>query len=134
MYTHAQRRDNQSRQNRRLVSGLQGLFNTYGIGGEEVNAYKLHIWTAVKHNGKFTHNVQRRKIVHARNSDEAKGKVKLKEAKSYNLPNTFMVETSAEYIYQVEKIGTVIIQPYYVYSDGSYMSVEDFKSQLKEDE
>ena len=98
-----------------------------------MNAYKLHIWTSVRHNGKYSHTVQRYKIVHAHNTEEAKGKIKLKEAKTYNASKDLIIEASTEFIYEAEKIGTVTIQPYYVYSDGSFISVEDFKGQLRED-
>ena len=82
-----------------------------------MNAYLVDIWTGVKHNNKFSHNVQRVELVHARNENEAKTKVTL--VKGYKkLVGDLALDVSNETIYSVRKIGTVRIKRCYVYSDG----------------
>lgn len=82
-----------------------------------MNAFEIDIWRQVKHNGKFSHTVTRVELIHARSEQEAKGKVKLTEGKTYINSNP-EIEVSAEFIYSCRKIGTVRKQLYYEYSNG----------------
>jgi len=82
-----------------------------------MNVYVFDIWRSVKHNGGFSHTVTRREIIHALNEERAKKKITLAEAKTYTFGETIN-EVSGEFIYRIEKEGTVIIKPYYVYSSG----------------
>jgi len=82
-----------------------------------MNAYGIDIWRSVKHNDKFSHNVNRFEIIHARNEAEAKNKVTLAQGYIQNLP-ALQIEVSNETIYSIKKIGTVKIEKFYVYSDG----------------
>ena len=56
-------------------------------------------------------------LIHARNEQEAKGKIELTVGKTYVTGN-LKIEASAEFIYSCKKIGTVKKQLYYEYSDG----------------
>jgi hypothetical protein len=97
-----------------------------------MNAYRIDVWRSVKHNGKFVTNIQRQIVVHARNKEEAESKIKLTKESVNKLP-ALLVEASNEFIYSCEKIGTVTIQPFYVYSDKlSPTLVEDYKNNLKQ--
>jgi hypothetical protein len=92
-----------------------------------MNAYEISIWRGIRHNEKFIVNDQRTVIIHARNETEAKSKVKLAEPQHNNLDN-IRIDVSKEFIYTVYKIGTVTIQPFYVYSnDRGSISVAEFK-------
>jgi hypothetical protein len=92
-----------------------------------MNAYGIDIWRSVKHNGEFVTNANRFVIIHARNEQEAKTKVTLAKAYINDLP-ALKMEVSAEIIYSVTKLGTVRIEPFYVYSgDKSSISVKEFK-------
>jgi hypothetical protein len=95
-----------------------------------MNAYAIRIWRNVKHNDKLlehSFNDMRTVVVHARNANEAKSKVKLAEPKT-NITGNLTITVSAEYIYTTDYIGTVRIEPFYVYSnDRSPISVADFK-------
>ena len=82
-----------------------------------MNAYGIEIWKSVKHNDKFSHNINRFEIIHARNETEAKNKVTLAQGYIQNLP-ALQIEVSGESIYACRKIGTVKIEKFYVYSDG----------------
>ena len=82
-----------------------------------MNAYEIDLWRSVKHNGEFVTNLQRRIIVHARNEKEAKTKVTLKESTVNKLPG-LTIEASRESIYRTTLIGTVTIEPFYVYSSS----------------
>jgi len=82
-----------------------------------MNAFEVDIWKQVKHNGKFSHTIPRMELIHARNEQEARGKVELAGGelqKGYNLE----IDVSAEFIYSCRKVGTVRKQLYYEYSDG----------------
>lgn len=85
-----------------------------------MNAYEICIWKSVKHNGKFSHNIERRQLVHTRNEKEAGLKVELEPSKIHDMTKAggILIEVSQEYIYEVVKIGTVHIEKFYVYSDG----------------
>ncbi len=91
-----------------------------------MNAYRVDIWCSVKNSGKWSHNSSRIVRIHARNEKEARQKVNLAPAKSWDKE---AIEVSSETIYSVEKIGTVTIQPFYVYSNSGYspVAVNDFK-------
>lgn len=92
-----------------------------------MNAYGIDIWRGVEHNGKFVTNANRFEVIHARNEQEAKSKITLAKGYTQELP-ALTIKVSAECIYSVTKLGTVKIEPYYVYSgDKSPISVEDFK-------
>ena len=72
-------------------------------------------------------NPSRTVIIHARNETEAKSKVKLAESQTNKLDG-ITIDVSKEFIYAVYKIGTVTIQPFYVYSNGKgSISVAEFK-------
>jgi hypothetical protein len=95
-----------------------------------LNAYRIDIWRSVKHNDKFICNVQRVQIIHARNEVEAKSKIILKGETINNLPD-LIIKVSSEFIYSCEKIGTVRIEPFYIYSNGrSSISVKEYKEQF----
>lgn len=97
-----------------------------------MNAYRISIWRSVKHNGKFVTNIHREIIIHARNSKEADAKITLAPEHTYDSSPTLKIEVSSETIYSTTKIGTVTIEPYYVYSDGQNpISVEQYKTTLK---
>ena len=83
-----------------------------------MNVYEISIWRGVKHNGEFSHNVQRMELIHARNEAEARGKVTLTPSKTYESNSSLKIEASAETIYSCRKTGTVLVKPFYVYSDG----------------
>ena len=87
-------------------------------------AYGIDIWRSSKHNGKFVTNA-----VHARNEREAKTKVNLAKAYINDLTTLKLkMEVSAEVIHGIVKLGTVRIEPFYVYSgDNTPISVEEFK-------
>ena len=80
--------------------------------------FRVYIWRSVKHNGEFVVNNERTEIVHARNEDEAKSKVVLAPAKHHD--GNLTIDVSAEFIYGVEKIGTVkvVTRKFYEYSNG----------------
>ena len=93
-----------------------------------MNAYDINIWTSVTHNGKFSHKVQRKVLVHARNEAEAKSKIMLAPEKHYDTDNLHIV-ASAEYIYSCVKFGTVKKELHYTYSDGRHaIPCEYFKN------
>lgn len=79
-----------------------------------MNVYEIDIWRRVKHNGEFSHTITRRELIHALNEEIANKKITL--AKGYVGENPPM-EVSDEFIYHIERTGTVVIKPYYVYSD-----------------
>jgi hypothetical protein len=85
-----------------------------------MNAYEIDIWRGVKHNGVFSHNDVRVELVHARNEEEAREKITLREGYIHNSFGAcdLVIEVSSETIYSCRKIGTVCIKPFYVYSDG----------------
>jgi len=94
-----------------------------------MNAYEVRIWRSVKHNGVFVCNNDRLVVIHARNKEQAEKKITL--AKAINNLNDGLVEVSAEWVYSTELIGTVTIQPFYVYSKGrNNISVADFKKRM----
>jgi hypothetical protein len=97
-----------------------------------MNAYRVDIWKSVKHNGKFVTNIQRVIVIHARNTEEAKAKAILKKS-TVNKLEGLIVEASAEYIYSCEKIGTVTIEKFYVYSNHDYspVPVEEYRNSFK---
>jgi hypothetical protein len=105
-------------------------------GGINMNAYRIDMWRSVKHNGVWVTTVSRTEIIHARNEKEARSKIILKEAYVNNLPQ-LKIETGNEFINSCEKIGTVTIEPFYVYSGQNYnyspISVEDYKAKYKND-
>ena len=82
-----------------------------------MNAFEIELWVGVRHNGKFSHNVIRTELIHARNEQEARGKIMLKGGTTY-VTGTLKIEASTEYLYSCKKIGTVRKQLYYEYSDG----------------
>ncbi len=82
-----------------------------------MNAYEFRIWKSVKHNDKFSHNLERTQLIHARNETEATNKITLEKGNTHKLQN-LIITVSDEYIYSTIKIGTVTIKPFYVYSDG----------------
>ena len=82
-----------------------------------MNAYEISIWRGVKHNGEFSHNIQRTELIHARNEIEARHKVTLAQGYLQNI-TSLQIEVSGEFIYSCRKIGTVKIEKFYVYSDG----------------
>ncbi len=82
-----------------------------------MNAYEIRIWKSVKHNDKFSHYLERKQLIHARNETQAKNKIALEKGNAHNLDN-LIITVSEEYIYSTTKIGTVVIRPFYVYSDG----------------
>ncbi len=47
-----------------------------------MNVFEIDIWRQVKRNGKFSHTITRMKLIHARNEQEAKGKVELTDGKT----------------------------------------------------
>ena len=95
-----------------------------------MNAYKIRTTYCVKHNGEFICNNFQNYIVHARNSDEAKSKIKLAPASKHELPK-LIIESSSEWITCVESLGSVKIKPFYVYSgDNPPVSVENFKKMM----
>lgn len=83
-----------------------------------MNVYEIDIWQQVKHNDKFSHTVTRLQLVHALNEERAKKKVILAESKAWNDGGSLTIEASPEFIYRIEKTGTVTKQLYYEYSDG----------------
>lgn len=96
-----------------------------------MNVFRIAIWRSVQHNGKFVTNIQRVAIIHARNQKEAAAKITLKKELVQNLPE-LEIKASQEIIYSCEKVGTVKIEPYYVYSkDYSPISIEQYKRDLK---
>ena len=82
-----------------------------------MNAYGVEIWKGVRHNDKFSHNINRFEIIHARNEVEAKNKITLAQGYIQNIP-ALQIEVSGEFIYSIKKMGTVKIEKFYVYSDG----------------
>ncbi len=82
-----------------------------------MNVFEIDKWVQVCHNGKYSHTVTRTELIHARNEQEAKGKVKLKESKTW-VSAALEIQVSAEFIYACRKVGTVRKQLYYEYSDG----------------
>ena len=82
-----------------------------------MNAYEIRIRKSVKHNDKFSHNLERKQLIHARNETEATNKVILEKGNTHKLQN-LIITVSDECIYSTTKIGTVEIKPFYVYSDG----------------
>jgi hypothetical protein len=99
-----------------------------------VNAYVLEIWQSVEHNGKFSHNVHREIIVHARNANEAKEKIALRPEHTKELPE-LKIEVGNEFVYSCKKIGTVEIRPFYVYSSHRYspIEVDVYKANIKKE-
>jgi hypothetical protein len=92
-----------------------------------MNAYKIRTVQSVKHNGEFVCNNFQNYIVHARNANEAKSKIKLAPATKNELPS-LTIEVSAEWITYALSLGVVKIKPFYVYSgDNPPVSVENFK-------
>jgi hypothetical protein len=82
-----------------------------------MNVYEITIFKSVYHgeNGdKFITNNSRTEVIHALNKERAVKKITLKPAE-INLPH---YRTGAEFIYNIKKTGTVVIKPYYEYSDG----------------
>lgn len=81
--------------------------------------FRVDIWYSVKHNGKFVVNNNRLEIVHARNADEARRKIVLEPAKQH-IVGDLTIDSSAEFIYSIEKIGTVkvVTRKFYEYSNG----------------
>ena len=82
-----------------------------------MQAFDIEIWRQVEHNGKFSHTVPRVELIHARNEQEAKGKVKLVEGKT-QMVGDLEIQVSNEFIYSCRKIGTVRKVLFYEYSDG----------------
>ena len=97
-----------------------------------MNAYRVDIWCSVKHNDKFIQNSSNAYIIHARNEEEARSKVTLRKGYTKDLPG-LKLEVSNETIYSSRKVGTVIIEPYYVYSDGNNISVAHYKARIKKE-
>lgn len=94
-----------------------------------MNAYEISIWRSVKNDGNFTHNASRTEIIHARNKGEAERKILLRKGQVKTLSGEHTFETGDEVIYAVYKIGTVHIEPFYVYSDKRYpKSVSEYKA------
>lgn len=87
-----------------------------------MNVYEIDIWRSVYHNGKYSHTATRVELIHALNEERAKKKIALEPEKVYASEHThgLSVKVSAEFIYRIKKTGTVVIKPYYVYSDGRY--------------
>ena len=98
-----------------------------------MNAFRISVWRSVSHNGKFVTNNQRVIIIHAMSEEKAKSKIKLKEATENHLRG-LEIKTSKEVIYSCEKIGTVEIHPFYVYSNRDYgvISFNDYQRELKQ--
>ena len=82
-----------------------------------MNVYEFMIWTAVRHNGNFSHNIERIERIHAMNEERARGKIILKET-TQQMVGTLKLEASREYIYSTRRIGTVVKRMYYEYSDS----------------
>lgn len=98
-----------------------------------MNAYRIDIWKSVEHNGKFVANINRVVLIHARNETEAKSKISLQKETVQNLPQ-LEIKVSNEVIYSCERIGTVTIERFYVYSDGrTPISVKEYQAQLKKE-
>jgi len=89
-----------------------------------MNVYEVDIWKSVKHNGIFSHNIQRKLVIHAVNEQKARSKTLRTLASSSTqhsvgtVTNGLTIEVSPEYIYGIQKTGTVIKRMYYEYSDG----------------
>lgn len=82
-----------------------------------MNVYKADIWCSMYHSNVFSHTSVRTQLIHALNKDRAKKKIKLAAERIMGKePN--IVKASAETIYDLRKVGTVTIKPYYVYSNG----------------
>lgn len=82
-----------------------------------MNVYEAHIWCRVKHNGEFSHNGQRFELIHALNEERARKQIVLADSKTWG-EGTQRVDIASEFIYSIEKTGTVKKQMYYVYSNG----------------
>ncbi len=82
-----------------------------------MNVYEIDIWRSVKHNGEFSHTVQRKEIIHALNEERAKKRITLAESKTWD-SDGLKTEVSSEFIYRIAKTGTVRKKLYYEYSDG----------------
>lgn len=83
-----------------------------------MNVYEIEIQHAVYHNSEFSHNVHRTVLVHALNEKRAREKVELNPAYSGAGGLSLTISTSDERINRVRHCGTVVIKPYYEYSDG----------------
>ena len=83
-----------------------------------MNAYEVDVWRGVQHNGKFSHNDSRVELIHARNEEEARKKITLREGHVDGLTSGLNINVSSESIYSVRKIGTVKIGRFYVYTDS----------------
>jgi hypothetical protein len=79
-----------------------------------MNVYEASIWCDVHHGSEFSHNSQRVQLIHALNEERAKKKITLAPKKTCGTDTII----STEFIYSIRKTGTVVIKPYYVYSDG----------------
>jgi len=82
-----------------------------------MNVYEIRIWRTIKHGGEFSHTATRLEIVHALNEERALKKITLASARHW-YEEFRLVEASEEYVYSINRTGTVTIQPFYVYSDG----------------
>lgn len=98
-----------------------------------MNAYEVNIWASVKHNGIFSHHIERELVIHARNVGEAKNKVYLKKGCINTGNDKLNIEVSEEFIESVYLIGEVEIHPHYVYSGNSRspILVSEYKAYLK---
>ncbi len=91
-----------------------------------MKAFEFELWQPSYYEGKFTNNIQRFVIVHARNEDEARQLIPLRKGKEYPLHTT-----KDESVYDVKDLGSVRIEKFYVYQkDKSPISVKEFKKRM----
>lgn len=90
-----------------------------------MNAYRFDIWASVYHNGKFSHTITRKMVVHAQNKMKAEERLVLKPMAKHDCGGT-SIEVSQEFIYNRQLIGQVTVRPHYHYSDGDSIQVSEF--------
>lgn len=82
-----------------------------------MNTYEASIWRSVYHSGRFSHTAIREQLIHALNEKLAIKKITLQPIKTWG-KEPHIIEAKEERIYSLRKTGTVVIKPFYVYSDG----------------